>query len=82
VVAGIDNMAHLGGLVTGLVLGALFAPTHVPTMRSLWMRPGSQTGTMEPVFGAGGMRLIQVSGMILLAVGFLLLWAQGVSIWS
>src|SRR3954453_10715591 len=36
----IDNAAHLGGLTAGLWLGALIPPTGVPTMSSLWHKPG------------------------------------------
>ena len=53
-VPGIDNLAHIGGLVTGLVIGVLFAPTRVPTLRSLWVRPGPTPGTTVPAFGTAG----------------------------
>ena len=36
----IDNAAHLGGLAAGLWLGALVLPIRVPTLSSLWHKPG------------------------------------------
>jgi hypothetical protein len=78
----IDNWAHIGGLVTGLVLGALFTPSRVPTMRSMWLRPGQTPGTTVPVFGSGGTRAVQVAGLAVLAIGFGVLWTIGVSAWG
>jgi membrane associated rhomboid family serine protease len=37
----IDNAAHLGGLAAGLWLGGLVPPTRVPTLSSMWHRPGA-----------------------------------------
>lgn len=81
VVPGIDNMAHIGGLVTGLWIGFLFAPTRVQTMRSLWMRP-SVTGGFEPVLGAQGSRVLRVAGLLLLAAVYVALWVIGVQTWT
>ena len=39
----IDNAAHLGGLAAGLWLGAIVPPTGVPTLSSMWQRPGATT---------------------------------------
>jgi membrane associated rhomboid family serine protease len=44
-VPGIDNAAHIGGLISGLWLGFLVPPGKVPTLRSAWQHPtGSAAG--------------------------------------
>ena len=78
----IDNWAHIGGLVTGVWIGVLFPPTRVPTMRSLWLRPGAVPGTVEPAFGATGTRAVRAAGLLALAALFLVLWTLGVAAWG
>ena len=76
VVPGIDNMAHIGGLVSGLWLGFLFAPTRVQTLRSLWMRPGA-TGALEPALGTSVTRAVRVGGVVALFAVYLALYVAG-----
>lgn len=76
-VPGIDNLAHVGGLLTGLAFGALVAPTRVATLRSLWLRPGPTPGTLVPAYGAAGNAAIRASGFAALVAVLALLWAIG-----
>jgi len=80
--ATIDNWAHIGGLIAGLWLGVLFAPAKVPTMRSMWSRPGPTPGTTVPVFGRSGATAVRVGGVAFLAVFFGILWTVGYAVWS
>jgi membrane associated rhomboid family serine protease len=82
VVRGIDNFAHIGGLIAGVWLGLLLAPTNVPTLRSLWRRPGPVPGTTVPAFGAGGTVVILLAGVVALLGLFAALFAIGVGAWS
>jgi rhomboid protease GluP len=79
---GIDNWAHIGGLVSGLWVGVLFPPTLVPTMRSMWMRPGPTPGTAVPVFGDGGTIALRLAGVLALGAFFAVLWTMGVAAWG
>jgi membrane associated rhomboid family serine protease len=78
----VDVWAHMGGLITGIWLGALFAPTRVPTLRSLWLRPGPTPGVLEPAFGAGGTVALRAAGVLLMLAAFVFLWVQGVAVWG
>lgn len=81
VIGGIDNWAHIGGLVAGLLLGALFAPVNVPSMRSLWVRPGATPGTTEPALGPAVTTIVKVAGLAVLGGLWLVLWLSGSAHW-
>ncbi|HEY4190823.1 MAG TPA: rhomboid family intramembrane serine protease [Candidatus Limnocylindrales bacterium] len=78
----VDNMAHIGGLVTGLAFGILFVPSRVPTLRSLWVRPGPTPGVTVPVFGASGNVAVRVAGLLVVGAAFAFLWTTGVGVWT
>jgi membrane associated rhomboid family serine protease len=80
--SGIDNWAHIGGLLTGIWVGILVIPTGVPSLRSMWLRPGPEPGTAEPLLGRGGMLSVQIAGLVGLAVAFAVLWSLGVKAWG
>lgn len=82
VVPNIDNMAHIGGLIAGAWLGFLLPPTNVPTLRSLWIRPGAVPGTTAPAFGTGGTQVIRLAGIVALLGFFALLFAVGMGAWG
>ena len=79
---GIDNTAHIGGLISGFWLGAVIPPTGAPTLRSLWLRPGPTAGTMVPALGAAGTRWARIAALVVLAGVFAVMWMIGVAAWS
>jgi membrane associated rhomboid family serine protease len=78
----VDNWAHVGGLLAGLWFGLLFIPTGVPVLRSLWLRPGAEPGTAEPLLGRAGMLAVRIAGMAGLLVAFVVLWRLGYAAWG
>jgi membrane associated rhomboid family serine protease len=51
-VPGIDNAAHLGGLISGLWLGLLVPPGRARNMRSFWQGAGAGAGAVPPMLTA------------------------------
>jgi membrane associated rhomboid family serine protease len=74
----VDNVAHLGGLAAGVLLGVAFPPGRVPTLRSMW-----QPGADRPV----GARFIDspltsIVALVLLVVGLAVGLSVGFTKWS
>ena len=68
---GIDNAAHVGGLIAGLWLGFLLVPGRVPTLGSLWQRSAVRDLVSTP-----GMGVLRPLGVVALVVAI----AFGVSV--
>ena len=63
---GIDNFAHLGGLITGGWLGIVLAPVGALTLSRMWQRPEgtARLATDEPV----RIGVVRAGGLLALAV--------------
>jgi hypothetical protein len=66
VVPGIDNAAHVGGLLAGLWLGFLLVPGRVPTLRSVWKNAeGRSPRSMAmPVLAVAVLVVVIVAGVL------------------
>jgi membrane associated rhomboid family serine protease len=73
---GIDNIAHIGGLATGVLLGAAVSPIGVPTMRGMW-QPGTDRAVAARFIGSPIAAVVAIGLIVvLLVVGMLLGFAR------
>jgi membrane associated rhomboid family serine protease len=74
----VDNLAHIGGLAAGALIGFAFPPGRVPTLRSMW-----QPGTDRPLAGRFiGSPLATILALVLLAIGLAVGLSQGFARWG
>ena len=81
-VPGIDNLAHIGGLVTGLASACCSRRRACRRCDRCGCDPGPTPGTTVPAFGAAGNRAIRAAGLGLMAVAFFVLWTMGAAAWG
>jgi membrane associated rhomboid family serine protease len=67
----IDNAAHIGGLITGLWIGAIVAPNRVETQSTVWQRiregplaPVAQLPLFAPVLAVVVVAIVVVAGLM------------------
>lgn len=78
-IGNVDNLAHLGGLAAGLLMGVAFPPGRVPTLRSMW-----QPGTDRPLASTRfiGSPVATIAAIFLLIIGLAVGLSTGFSRWA
>jgi membrane associated rhomboid family serine protease len=75
----VDNVAHLGGLAAGMLMGVAFPPGAVPTLRSMW-----QPGADRPLASARfiGSPIGTIVSLAVLVVGLAVTTSIGFATWG
>ena len=74
----IDNFAHIGGFLTGALLGVAFVPGRVTTIRSMW-QPGPSGALASGFIGSAAGRL---AALLVLVALMAIAAVTGVGRWS
>jgi rhomboid protease GluP len=75
----VDNTAHIGGLITGVLLGAAFPPGRVATLRTLW-QPAEDRPLATAGFVGSPAALLVSLAVLTIAIGFCML--RGFEVWG
>jgi membrane associated rhomboid family serine protease len=73
----IDNLAHLGGLATGALLGLAFVPGRARTLRSFWSNASGGAIASDGLQAA-----IPIISLVVLAITFVAGYLLGMSRWA
>jgi uncharacterized membrane protein required for colicin V production len=74
-----DNMAHIGGLVSGALLAVAFTPGKVPTLRSMW-QPGADGQAISGGFLASPAG--RMAALVILVIAMVIAAYLGVDRWA
>jgi rhomboid protease GluP len=75
----VDNVAHIGGLIAGILIGAAFPPGRVATLRTLWQPAADRPLASAGFIGSPAAMLLAIA--ILVVATTVCLWV-GLGVWS